>query len=390
MTAITSGVLAQSRSGSEDTTASIDRHPQDSPDSKGFFIYSSSKTSSLRILGSVRLFGSNDFNGLSGGTGFSLGKIPVNSPTEDEGTFFMTANITRLGIEASKDMSFGELFVRLETDFNGDGSNFRIRHAYAQSDFLIAGQTWTGFSDIETLPITVDIDGPPTAIASRTVQVKYYNNFGDRWRFRASIELPSVATSIPDTVSVDPVTQSYPAFTANIKKNWDSFSFKAASIFNPISVRDLDGTKSTLAGFGGLLSMEADFTENTVLYLQSLAGVGIASFLNLSGGNSYDVILNPISGEYELTQTYGGFVAISQKAFNRKFDFNLALGTVIFTMEDYFADDTFEQGFYVAANSFFDFNGNKLGLEYTYGKKKLKNGDEGDANRIAFTFYYDF
>ncbi len=379
----------KSKTGS-DSTVSIDKHPQDSPESKGFFIESPSKQSNLRILGSIRLFGSEDFKGLSGGTGFSLGKIPVNSPTSDETTFYMSANITRLGIEANQATGFGDLFMRIETDFNGDGKNFRIRHAYAQSDFLIAGQTWTGFSDIETLPITVDLDGPPTAISLRTVQVKYFNNFGDKWRFRASLELPSIAISIPDTVSVEPVTQSFPALAANLKKDWSAVSIKVAGILNPISVRDLDGNKNTLLGWGGLLSGRVDITGSTTFLTQALYGFGIASFLNLSGGNSYDVILNLQTSSYELAQTSGGFVSIAQKLFNRTIDLNVAFGIVNFRMEDYFDGSTFKFGYYAACNSFFNFNGNKVGLEYTYGFKGLKNDQNGNASRLAFTFYYDF
>lgn len=381
---------AQKKHADSDTTESIDKHPQDSPDSKGFFIESPAKTSRVRILGSVRLFGSNDFFGLSGGTGFSLGEIPVNSVTAKENTFYMTANITRLGLEATQETGIGELFLRIETDFNGEGNSFRIRHAYGQSSFIIAGQTWTSFSDIETLPKTVDLDGPPTAISKRTVQLKYYNNFGERWRFRASLEVPSSAVSVPDTISVEPVTQSLPALAANIKKDWDPVSIKIAGIMNPISVRNLDGSRVSLIGAGALLSSQINITKSTRILFQGLYGSGIASFLNLSGGQAYDVVFNPLEGKYELASSYGGFVALSQTLFNDALDCNLASGLVSFNMQDYYSDDTFKRGLYVAANVFFTFNDNRLGLEYTYGLKDVKSNEKGKASRIAFTFFYDF
>lgn len=82
------------------------------------------------------MFGSNDFNGLSGGTGFSIGDIPIDTGNlVSENTFFLTANISRVGIEVTKKMGFGNVFARIETDFNGSGQNFRIRHAYGQTDF---------------------------------------------------------------------------------------------------------------------------------------------------------------------------------------------------------------------------------------------------------------
>ena len=385
-----SNAHAQKKQNSKDSTESIEVHPQDSPESKGFYIESPSKTSRIRILGSIRLFGSNDFFGLSGGTGFSLGEIPVNSDYSGENTFFMTANITRLGLEATQETGIGELFLRIETDFNKDGNGFRIRHAYGQTNFLIAGQTWTSFSDIETLPNTVDLDGPPTAISKRTVQIKYYNNFGDRWRFRASIEVPSYSVSVPDTISVEPVSQSFPALAMNLKKDWNIIGVKAAGIINPISARNLDGSRVNLLGAGALISAKINLTKTTEILFQGVYGSGIASFLNLSGGQAYDVNFNPISQDYELTRSYGGFLAVSQKLFGNSLDVNLASGLVNFRMQDYYSEDAFERGLYIAANVFFTFNDNKVGLEYTYGEKRVKSGDKGYASRVAFTFYYDF
>lgn len=385
-----SNAYAQKKPHSKDSTESIEVHPQDSPESKGFFIESPSKTSRIRILGSIRLFGSNDFFGLSGGTGFSLGEIPVNSEYSGENTFFMTANISRLGLEATQQTGIGELFLRIETDFNKDGDGFRIRHAYGQSEFLIAGQTWTSFSDIETLPNTVDLDGPPTAISKRTVQIKYYNNFGDRWRFRASVEVPSYSVSVPDTISVEPVSQSFPAFAVNLKKDWDILGIKVAGIINPISVRNLDGSRINLLGAGALLSSQINLSRTTEILFQGVYGSGIASFLNLSGGQAYDVNFNANSEDYELARSYGGFIAVSQKLFGNSLDVNVASGLVNFKMQDYYSEDAFERGLYIAVNTFFTFNDNRVGLEYTFGQKRVKSGDKGDASRLAFTFYYDF
>src|SRR4030095_15958583 len=101
----------------------------------------------------------------------------------------------------------GNTLIKIETDFNGPDNRFRIRQAYGQTKYFIVGQTWTNFSDIETLPLTVDVDGPPTGISLRTVLIKYYLDFKPGWRFRASIESPSVVIYVPDTLSIEAVTQ---------------------------------------------------------------------------------------------------------------------------------------------------------------------------------------
>ncbi|MBL8008506.1 MAG: hypothetical protein JNJ56_13360 [Ignavibacteria bacterium] len=383
--------LNNNRINSADTLGSKDIHPQDSPESSGLIIRSKDKKLSIRFYGSARVYGSYDFNGLEGGTGFSLSEIPVGEESNDEKTFYMTANVTRIGLDVKRKTIVGNTLIRIETDFNGTDNKFRIRQAYGQTKHLIIGQTWTNFSDIETLPLTVDVDGPPTAVSVRNVQIKYYLDFEPGWRFRASIESPSILIYIPDTLSIESVTQNYPAVATNIKKDWEAVQIKAAGILNPISVRNVSGERGSLLGRGALLSINADLTSSSSLKFQGLFGKGIASFLNLSDNSAFDVVLNPNDGEYQLTTCYGGFVAFNQEIFREFLDIDIVYGLVNLTMEDYFPDYSFNAGQYIAFNGFLSYPGGfRLGVEYTYGYKKIKDGSSGVANRFAFTFYYDF
>jgi len=376
---------------SMDSLGSKDIHPQDSPESRGLVIESKDKKLSIRFYGSARVYGSYDFNGLQGGTGFNISEIPVDEEVNNNETFYMTANVTRLGLDVKRKTLVGNTLIKIETDFNGTDNKFRIRHAYGQTSHFIIGQTWTNFSDIETLPLTVDVDGPPTAVTVRNVLLKYYLDFKPGWRFRASIESPSVVIYIPDTVSIEAVTQNYPALSSNIKKDWEVVQIKAAGIINPISVRNLSGERGSLLGRGALLSFNADISASSSLKFQGIYGNGIASFLNLADNSAFDVVLNPNDGEYQLTTCYGGYIAYNLSLFKEFLDMDLVYGLVKLNMEDYFPDDSFKAGQYIALNGFFSTpEGFRLGVEYTYGYKKTKNGQNGNANRFAFTFYYDF
>ena len=376
---------------SKDTLSSKDIHPQDSPESSGLIIRSQDKKLSIRFYGSARVYGSYDFNGLQGGTGFNISEIPVDEEINNNETFYMTANVTRLGLDVKRKTIVGNTLIKIETDFNGTDNKFRIRHAYGQTSHFIIGQTWTNFSDIETLPLTVDVDGPPTAVTVRNVLIKYYLDFKPGWRFRASIESPSVVIYIPDTVSVEAVTQNYPAVASNIKKDWEAVQIKAAGIINPISVRNLSGERGSLLGKGALLSINTNISTTSSLKFQGIYGDGIASFLNLADNSAFDVVLNPSDGEYQLTTCYGGYVAYNLSLFKEFLDMDLDYGLVKLNMEDYFPDDSFKAGQYIALNGFFSTpEGFRLGVEYTYGYKKTKSGQNGNANRFAFTFYYDF
>lgn len=383
--------LKQKVKWSKDSLSSKDIHPQDSPENSGLIIESKNKKLSMRFYGSARVYGSYDFNGLQGGTGFNISEIPVGEENKNEKTFFMTANVSRLGLEVKRKTIVGNTLIKIETDFNGTDNKFRIRHAYGQTSHFIVGQTWTNFSDIETLPLTVDVDGPPTAVTVRNVLIKYYLDFKTGWRFRASIESPSVVIFIPDTLSIEEVTQNYPAIASNIKKDWKALQIKAAAIMNPISVRNISGDRGSLFGGGVLLSINTNITAGSSLKFQGLLGKGIASFLNLAENSAFDVVLNPINGEYQLTACYGGYLAYNLNIIDKYLDMDIVYGLVNVQMEDYFPENSFKSGQYVTLNGFFQYPEQfRLGVEYSYGFKKNKDGSSGNANRFAFTFYYDF
>jgi hypothetical protein len=84
-----------------------DIHPQDSPEHRGFIIRSDDNRSELRLRGSVRLHGVFDLNGLQNQNLFQVYDIPVGSENKTEPRFSMSANQTRIGIEALRWTTLG-------------------------------------------------------------------------------------------------------------------------------------------------------------------------------------------------------------------------------------------------------------------------------------------
>ncbi|MBS1518046.1 MAG: hypothetical protein JSS91_08155 [Bacteroidetes bacterium] len=375
----------------KDSLINKEKHPQDNKGKGGFYFVSGNKKSDYRILGSIRIFGSYDINGLRGGTSFSLSDIPVGDSRNTENTFFMTANISRIGIETNHYTSIGKIFMKLESDFNGSSSLFRIRHAFGQSENFLAGQTWTVFSDVESLPNTVDLEGPPTAVSLRTVQIRYYKDFKNKFYFKASFEAPRVSINVPDSLNLEPVSQKFPDVAVSLRKKFKGFDISAAGVLKSITVRDLTGELGSLTGWGGLLSGKFKLFSNFSFSYQGVIGSGISSYLNISDNNTNDVLLNTQDGKYELTESLGGYVSLSRKLLRGLIDLNIVYGQLSYKMKDYFSDDAFEFGQYFAFNAFLitkeEF---KLGFEYTYGFKRTKSKQSANANRLAFTFYYDF
>lgn len=173
----------------DDTTQIQEAHPQDSPERRGFLIVTGNGKSSLRIRGSLRVNGDYDFRGLQSAENFNTFEIPVGAANTADPRFFMKARQTRLGLEVTSDTDVGGLFLRVETDFLGENNALRLRHAFGSVGRFLVGQTWSTFGDLASLPLTVDLDGPNSSVAVRTVQVRYSVET-DGYRFSVAAEAP--------------------------------------------------------------------------------------------------------------------------------------------------------------------------------------------------------
>ena len=352
---------------------------------------SKSGNANLRIYASIRLFGAFDFNGLKGGTSFTVNKIPTGNENKNEPNFFMTGNLTRFGIESNLQSGLGNINMRLEADFSNSDNHLKLRFAYGSTDFILGGQAWTVFSDNRSIPNTVDFDGPPTAVLLRSVQIRLFKETSDGWLFKGSIESPNVNISVPDTVSLEPPTQVIPDIAASASKKFKFGHLQFAGIFRDISARKLTGELESVIGYGGLFSGRINFIKSLSVMYQALLGKGITSFLKLSQENTSDIILNPGTGNYELLGSYGGFIALTKSFPKINITASLIFGTVNMINKDFEPDNAFSSGNYISANVFWaSIFGFRMGGEYNFGYSTNKKGDSGTANRFAFTFYYDF
>jgi hypothetical protein len=66
-------------------------------------------------------------------------------------------------------------------------------------------------------------------------------------------------------------------------------------------------------------------------------------------------------------------------------------GFIRITNIDILPDDAFRASQYISANLFWDIApGSRLGVEYAWGRRENKNGEDGTANRVSFIVRYDF
>lgn len=124
------------------------------------------------------------------------------------------ARESRIFVKTSTPTSWGELVTYVEGDFYGaDGnesvsnsSGTRLRHAYGSLGHLLAGQTWSNFMYVPSLPETVDFGGPAGQIFDRQAQVRWTQAIaGSGWfrggQWSVAFENPESVVAVPGGAS---------------------------------------------------------------------------------------------------------------------------------------------------------------------------------------------
>ena len=372
-----------------DTLKAQEYHPQDSPVDRGFLIVASDGKSELRIRGSIRLTGINDFNGLQSQANFSTYDIPVEDANKAEPRFLMDAGQTRFGIEATRETGIGDVFMRLEGDFVG-AERFRLRHAYGMTEFFLIGKTWSTFGDVQSIPLTIDLDGPNSSVAERTVQIRFRSEQSEALPWAVALESPNVGISTPDSVQLEPVYQSFPDIVGRIgwRRTWGHLQLSA--IVRSITVKDISNEIQYLTGYGGLVSGSIRLGDNNQLFFQAVAGDAISSFIAALSSAGLDAVFDPQTQKFETVRSMGGFFSAYHRWTDELISY-ITAGITNVVNEGYQGGDEFNASQYVSANLFWDVAaGTKVGLEYSWGRRENKNGSSGTANRLAFIASYDF
>lgn len=376
----------------KDSVAIFDKHPQDFPPNSGFLIRAKDGDSYLRIKGSVRLNGAYDFNGLQSKSTFSTYDIPVGDDNSNEPRFFLSAYQSRLAIEIYKNTVIGNVFAKIEADFQGANNNLRLRLAYAVIENFLLGRAWSVFGDAEAVPKTVDKDGPNSSVTEKAVQIRFEPPAKNSWRYALALETPNPDITNPDTIEISPYFQSFPDITARIKfqPDEDKGHLQLASVFRSITIRDPDDELQVLAGYGGLLSGRFFLQKENTFCFQFVGGKGIASYIKSLTGEGLDAVYDPQENMFRLLQTYGGFVSFNRN-WSKVISTQITPGlTYVVNLESQPAE-AFKYSFYFSGNMFMNFSKIiNIGIEYSYGVRVNKNDERGNANRISFISIVDF
>jgi len=347
----------------------------------------------LKIGGFAKMSGVYTLDPLGSDDRFVTGFIPVedSDSATDDGEAKVSARQSRLNIEVRESTSNGPLRAFVEGDFAGSGDSFRLRHAFGQFGYFLAGKTWSTMVDDRATPEEVDFEGINGRIQVRQAQVRYFPSFGRDMDLLVGLEDPA-----PDVTGGRGVSQ-YPDVVASVRRNWaDRWHIKTSLLLRQIEAEwDLDASVSDKKiGWGVSVSgrVGVDIWNDRDNFLFQLNyGDGLGRYINdLDEVRGQDAVFDPQTGEFDTLPVFSGYVAY-QHWWQGSLRSTLTYSWVDVENLAFQADSDYARTNRAIINLLWSpVSRVDVGGELLWGERENKDGKSATARQIQFGAKYRF
>ncbi|CDD90601.1 MAG TPA: hypothetical protein DDY73_02600 [Coprobacter fastidiosus] len=367
-------------------------HFQD-PDAPRFLLVDQKHQMALGIGGYVRLTTSYDFRGISDNVDFVPYDIPTPANPAEKSQYQMDASTSRIFLKlVGNNKALGKFSAYIETDFRGDHHTLRLRQAYVSMRGFLLGQSWSTFSDLASIPPTIDFEGPNANTTLRNVQVRYTYNINKHWQIAIAAENPN--PDITYGTYSRSIKQRMPDIPAYIQYNWGASShIRATGLFRGLSYRNMvTENNRTLVGWGAQLSGLATLFPGFTFYYQGTYGKGISQYIDDLDSNNSDLVPDPCSEGRLQALPVLAFLGGVKYAFTSKCFASASYSQVrLYSRHGYYDAEGYKYGQYAVGNVFWNVTPNcQLGVEYLYGRRMSMDKSSGHASRIQAMVQYNF
>lgn len=392
----------QSVSENQDSASRIDNDaPPTNPDLKGFVQIPGTETL-VRLGGYAKLDAIYDTGAIGYPDAFVTSAIPVPRPHDDAGNFTMQARQTRLSMEIRRPTIFDEsLRFYFETDlFGGGAGNYglRLRQAYGQLGNTFAGFGWSAFADLDSLPDTLDFEGPPGAIAPRQAGIHQFFHLGAHSSLTIAAEQPS--SEISGYLPVDPAipvnalhgTQHMPdlVLAARTEGSWGHLQF--GGVLRQLGYTDYQQSDRVLGGGGqlsGSFKVGPSDPYSDLLMFGAAWGKGIARYLADTGGLDLDAVVGP-DGKLHTLTGMGAHLAYTHY-WSNNWRSNLVYGIARIEHVPLLSTAEFHNSNYGALNLLWTPAATfTAGIELLHGRLIEQDNRSNDDTRIQGSIQYSF
>ena len=388
------GPQATLEEGPED---SQDAQEGDAPDWPGSFGVDGLNTR-FAIGGFAQLDVIHDTDAIGADCQFITSTIVTRNPTKADGADGKTnfcVGQSRLWFETRTPTSFGRVRTYIEIDFFGDALGTtpepRLRQAYGEvtgvlfGGDLLAGQTWSTFTDVGAWPDILDFEGPSNAIVVRQPMVRWTRSVSTNTAVQLAAETPGAHNMVgADGNDVDSLTR-WPDFVAVTKWSPGGAQLNGAAILRDLRASADDGpTASTLGwGFSGSGKVPLPFlSAEDNLTFQFSYGEGIAGYF---ADAAPDAVLNTTDSRLERIPRRGGYVSY-EHFWTSQVSSTLVAGRTVVSNLDIQPDDALRTSAYFSLNLLWrPISSVLFGGEFMRGWREDKDGAWGDDNRVQIS-----
>jgi hypothetical protein len=288
-----------------------------------------------------------------------------------------------LNFDARWRTPWGPARAFVEADFFSEGDRWRLRHAYGEFGRLIAGQTWTTFTDMASLPETLDFEGAVSSIGRRQAQVRWTQPLvGESLSMAISLEDPRIIIDKPDDLAGEPRTPTAD-LVGRLRYTTCWGQFQVAGLWRDLGFQPPDGPVLTESAWGFNFTGTVDATCRDRVYYQILFGDGIGSYKGLP-----DVAAASLD-EAEKLEVFAWMIGWTH-AWNDRWTSNFTYSENRITRSPFQRLDDLHENTYLAVNAIWNpFERAYWGVEYLYGTREDVDGDRGEANRLQMSFIYE-
>jgi len=366
-------------------------------------------TAAMKIGGYVNLSFVHSFDPMLIPDRFIVGSIPAEGTTVPgavEGTS-VSAQQTRVNWEYREQTKPGEIRAFVEGDFQGDGEEFRLRHAFGQFRTILAGKTWSTFMDIDSQPEEVDVEGINGQVLRRQSQIRWFPQFGENYNLKISLEDPS--TDIYNAQQQKGPFDLVASLNRMPLGPLGRWNYRVGAVLRELRAIDSETgsddslpTEST-TGWGITTGGRQPVTrwgEDDFILWQLTYGEGIGRYINdLSSVGGGDAVFDP-AGKLRALPVFAGYVSYMHrwpmtrgflKSWPGVLRSSFTLSWVNINNYDFQDGRAYDRTLRASANLMYNPTQHiQGGFEFLWGERKNKDGSKGTATQLQFAMRYIF
>jgi len=309
--------------------------------------------------------------------------------------FFTTATKTDAGLISS----------RIELDFmlSGQGDerisnswSSRLRHAFVNWDYgsnssLMAGQSWSTFFNVGTLPNLLDFVGPAGTIFVRQPQIRWTTG-----GLQLALENPATRLNDAGGSTVYDNGQELPDLVARYNGKLGDLSWSIAGLGRQLRYENrsekgaVEDASDDQFGYGVSLAGKWMFGKDNLSFMLNV-GDALGRYMGLNAFNDGYI---DADGDIQTVDTYGAFLAYEHywsERWRSTFSYSMAGADNPDTSDFGGADGLAKEYRSLHANlNWLPAPKLSIGGELVLASKELEDGRDGDMSRLQFAVKYAF